>query len=99
MSPRYGCPWRSNPDQSVIPRRLRTYSLPARSSTRKCLPSGAASKLVPSEADRVSDEQQVFGKIAPAGGASIDICQAPLEILMDTNRHVDTPGTAPHTHH
>jgi hypothetical protein len=47
-----------------------------------------------SEADCVSDQQQIIGEIAPTGGASLDIRQAPLEILVDAQRHIDTPGAA-----
>lgn len=48
-----------------------------------------------SEADCISDQDQVFGKIAPTGGASLDIRQASLEILVFAYRQIDTPGTAP----
>lgn len=48
-----------------------------------------------SETDCITDQEQVSGEIASSDGASLDIGQASLEILMDSNRHVNAPGTAP----
>ena len=56
------------------------------------------SALRPLEADCISDQDQVSGEIATTRGASLDIRQASLKVLVDTHRHVDTPGAASRRH-
>ena len=56
------------------------------------------SGLWTSEADCISDQDQVSGEIATTRRASVNIREASLKVLVDAHRHVDTPGAASGRH-